>query len=364
MNANNHPERVLTLKINGPAVADGKMSLSALAVKLDAAQKTLYNIALAFQGGQVATRGNWSRNIKSACELVFVASKGGSVTISTELSDNDVFPGMNQDFGPQVLTTLKNVVVALNTSDSDSIVRLLPDSTARVRALKSLETLCPRDGDGFVLELSNGDGLKYGALSYYTRNIISSFFQDLAEDISSDIVTVGGTLVEIRVKAGSRHIVVLSRQREITCIYSSEKEGMISQLVAGSIVEVKGKAQLNSDQSIKQIDDVLDATMIDVTPFRLRRFYASDRVFVLSETASCTLDYRNDLWVYECEKYKLHTFDHRRDVAFAQLGEEFSVIYDGLHAEPDESLTKDAIELRDRIKRDVSEVLDKDLPSI
>jgi len=65
------------------------------------------------------------------------------------------------------------------------------------------------------------------------------------------------------------------------------------------------------------------------------------------------MKHRNNLWVYDCPRYGLHTFSEDRHEAFCQLGEEFNFLYEGLIHEPDENLTQDAIELRDVLKADV-----------
>ena len=78
----------------------------------------------------------------------------------------------------------------------------------------------------------------------------------------------------------------------------------------------------------------------------------NNRRFILREPVICSLDYRNDLWVYECPRYGLHAFSEDRQEALRQLGEEFAFLYEGLINEPDENLTPDAIELRDLLKAD------------
>lgn len=87
-------------------------------------------------------------------------------------------------------------------------------------------------------------------------------------------------------------------------------------------------------------------------PLLTSSFHFNDKRFVIKESVICSPEYRNNLWVYECPRYGLHTFSEDRQEALRQLGEEFAFLYEGLINEPDENLTPDAIELRDLLKAD------------
>ncbi len=109
---------------------------------------------------------------------------------------------------------------------------------------------------------------------------------------------------------------------------------------------------MGDDGAVRQIDEVLDVSTMDLLPFRTSTFHFNDRRFILGAPVICSLEYRNNLWVYECPRYGLHAFSEDRQEALRQLGEEFAFLYAGLINEPDENLTPDAIELRDLLKAD------------
>ena len=113
-----------------------------------------------------------------------------------------------------------------------------------------------------------------------------------------------------------------------------------------------GWAQLGDDGVVRQIDEVPEVSTIDLSSFRTSSFHFNDRRFILGKPVRCSLEYRNNLWVYECPRYGLHAFSEDRQEALRQLGEEFAFLYEGLINEPDENLTPDAIELRDLLKAD------------
>ena len=346
------PSRSLTLKLASEGDTGGEISFSALAAKLAAVQAALFNLGLAQTRAPVGSRGNWSRRIRSACELFFVAAHTGSAEVIGELPDSGVLPGM-PDFGQDVLRGFHRVVRAALEGDETTLVDLMPDSTARLRTLKSLQELCPRPGEGLEVSLGNGVGPPYVVLTAESRQSIGAYCRPAAEEGDAEPQTITGELVEIRVQAGARHVVVLSQQREIECLYPTVMEETISQLVAGSAVEVTGRAQVNMDGSVKQVDEIYDIFTIDLAPFTTRVFRWGHHRFVLRESVVCIPAYQGGLWIYECPRYRLHAFSRDRADALSQFNEEFAFLYQGLINESDESLTLDAVQLRDQLRADV-----------
>lgn len=354
-------DRQLVLTLGGPAVEDAKIPFSILAMKMDALQKALYNVALAGSGGPVAQRGNWSKQIRASCELLFCETRKGSLSIVSEIPpalpiQRTLFGEVSAedaDLGLNALQSLKKVVKAIEVADSKKLVSIMPDSSARARALKSIEMLCPRESDDFWVALGSVSGELYTRFTSDSGQFIQRMFEN--EDVI-EIQSISGDLVEIRVLAGRRHIVVRSHQKEITCYYANELEETISQLVAGSIIEVRGKAQVGEDGLIRQIDEILDISSIDLSPFRTSSFKFENRHFILKEPVMCTLEYRNNLWIYECPRFGLHAFAEDRREALRQLREEFAFLVDGLMNEPDDALTQDAKELQDLLKNDLKNI--------
>lgn len=92
------------------------------------------------------------------------------------------------------------------------------------------------------------------------------------------------------------------------------------------------------------------------TSFKISSFSFNNTSFILKKPATYSLKYQKDLWMYECQRYGLHTFSENKPEGLQQLDEEFAFLYDSLVHEPDDNLTQDAIELRDLLKSDVLKV--------
>ncbi|MGV8123060.1 MAG: hypothetical protein AB2L14_25135 [Candidatus Xenobiia bacterium LiM19] len=355
-------ERIISMSIAGPAAEGGLVPLRIISRKLEALQKTLFAIAEARGGGPVARRGNWTKYVRSSCELLFLESHKGSLTVCAELppphamEQMTFFPDDEKDPGVKALQDLKDVSQAVVTGNEMKIMEILPDSIGRIRFLRSLEELCPREGDEFEISLGNGKGECYAVFGPESRNFIRNLFLERIEEEAPEIITIHGTLVEIRAFAGRRQISVKSRNREITCFYPTEMEEEIAQLVVGSIVEVSGTAQTNDDGSVLQIDRISNVSTVDLSPFRIKAFVWQGGRYILKEPVMTNLDYEGDLWVYKIPRYALHAFSPDRRDALSQLHEHFAFACDDLLHESDENLTLDAIELRDRLKADIEDI--------
>ena len=90
-------------------------------------------------------------------------------------------------------------------------------------------------------------------------------------------------------------------------------------------------------------------------PFETCSFLWGDRNYLLRQPVQVLSAFQEGLWVYECPVYGLSAFSPDRDEAFSHLREEFAFLYEGLVNEPDASLTRDALTLRDRLRADVKQ---------
>ena len=354
--------RTITMTIDGPAAEGGMVPLRVLSKKLEALQKTLFNLAEAQGGGPVAQRGNWKKYVRSSCELIFSETRRGSLTIVATLPappSNEqllLFPDDEKDPGLRTLEGIKEASIAVVNKNMKRIVELLPDSVGRARFLKSLEDLCPREGDEFNVALGYGQGGNFAEFSRDSRSFIKKLFTEEAEEGSPESQTIHGTLVEIRGFSGQHHITVKRRQQEIPCYYPSEMAEQIAQLIVGSIVEVTGTCQTRDDGMVSQIDTVTDVTTIDLSPFRIKTFAWGQKKYILKEPVLCTVDYEGELWIYKVPLYGLHACAADRQEALSQLHEFFAFDYDDRIGEKSENLTLDAIELRERLKEEVLSV--------
>ena len=91
-------------------------------------------------------------------------------------------------------------------------------------------------------------------------------------------------------------------------------------------------------------------------PFETCSFLWGDHNYLLRQPVQIISAFQEGLWVFECPSYGLSTFSTDRQEALQQLNEEFAFLYNGLIHEPDASLTRDAVVLRDTLRETVKQV--------
>jgi hypothetical protein len=92
-----------------------------------------------------------------------------------------------------------------------------------------------------------------------------------------------------------------------------------------------------------------------VRPFETCSFLWGSYNYLLRRPVQILSAQQGGLWVFECPAYGLSAAAANREEAFEQLREEFACLYEGLVNEPDEALSLDAIELRDKLRADVEQ---------
>lgn len=339
----------ITLRIFDPESTEIAVPFSFIIEKLDAFQKSFYIVAQATSGRQISARGNYSKYIRSSCELLFKSSSKGSLEINAILPDvNSLFPDESHN-GYFYFDSFMKFLNSISDKDEKTVIDLIPDRSSRSRALRSIKKLVP-DGK-YSLEILRPNKLKT-AISKQFIEVLDTFLgtEEIEEGL---IVSLYGEAIEIRVKAGKKHIVVYDKNREITCYYSNEIEDSIKMILPGTLIQLKGSAQVNERSEIIQIDEIYDIDQITVGEFTKDRFNAFNREFLLKKPVSCISEYKSGLWVFECPRYKLHSFNFDRITALEQFNEEFIIVCDGILNEPDSKLSEDAIELKNILLNDI-----------
>ncbi|MBN2208446.1 MAG: hypothetical protein JW759_04040 [Candidatus Coatesbacteria bacterium] len=347
-------ERVITLTLSGPATEDARVSVALMASKLTALQKSFYNVASGVLDAPMGRRGGWSSHVRSACELFFVESAYGSpLQVRAQLAEEaePIIPCVKSD--PVLcLEKYREALRAISAGDSRALAKVLPDTISRLRAVRSIEELYPAiDGDYYV-EVGNHSG-PWVKLGSEDRLLVRDTEWVSRADGSTSLETITGRLVLIRVGSGPKKVAVLTKQQEITCFYPAELEDTISQMVAGSIVEVIGSPTYRDGP--KQIE-LQSIEPVELLPFRKKRFVWGGRIFELQRSVSCLVDFSDGVWTYECEELGLYSYAHSRAEASRRFNEEFAFDWDDIAQEDDDKLAPDALRLKKHLRELVENV--------
>lgn len=336
----------VVLRIGGPTAEEGRVPLTLLADKLQAAQRLLFNIGSAILGG--GRRGTWKAEVLEACNLVFVESRRGSLAIVAELPrpSPSLFPELT--VGRDALDRMAVTLQALHDHDRPTIERLFPDYGQRTRVVKSALPLIPEEEAEYTLSVETFGGVVQ--LEPSMRPYLAALTrEDIGVLPDEALVTLTGRLYLIEVETGQRHIGIITSNRRVSCYYSPEYEDVVREFVPGSLVEVEGRATLNATGEVQQIEEIIDARPVQQVPLHWTRVVYGNRLYRLRDQLSIRVDYHDGLWLHEYEPLGIIGYGETRRESLDAFRMEFASMWDYIALEDDASLTLDAQALKRKL---------------
>jgi hypothetical protein len=335
--------REIVLRLSGPSVVDQRVSLVTLARKLDALQQTV----LAF-GNYYADQKNRKRSeVRQQCELFFVKTSHGSLLVVAELPTGKQIDFIQEDIGQVALTSLKAGLEAAKSKEPEqAFQKLIPDAINREKIVRSVMNLCPQQDDDYSVEISVGKRNGRYSLDPQIRSRLLSVFTKPAK-VRVRKGTLTGRLVEVLI-IKEQHIGLQRRNKIIPCYYSGAMEDFIRQNL-GSLVTVSGPVDHDKKGNIRNLV-VEDIQPIDLRPLRINEVEYSGRIFKLTETISCDVDFHDDLWFIICKPLGITAYGSTRHEALMDFGEWFAALYEEYALADDSELATDAVRLKYQLR--------------
>jgi len=301
--------RQIELKITGQAVKNGRVPLCLLTQKLNCTQEALYQIATAkaVADRDLSRGGRIPGLVKRQCELFLVETGQGSFSARLELPPPvpelfDLFP----DLAEQSLSEFREAVEGVAIGDRERLARILPDQAARRVVVNTVYVLLPAAKDDYGLDI----GL-----------------------------------------AGKPTLVGLARPPKDslrTMIGPIEPSAEPSQ---AALTMIRATCLARFDAAGKpDIDKVLEYEILaDEHQYRPAQIAWGVRAFSLEHEIACAVTFEDDLWVVEYEPLGIRAYAETRGQAIQEFDEEFAAVWDAYASVPDDQLTDDAIDLKQRL---------------
>lgn len=323
----------LKLEFSGEAFADGRVPVTVVAAKLQALQTLLYHAAAAVRSHSGSRRGQWFNRYRVEAELSFAGSHHSNLVIEAELTPDPVL-AEEFDVGKQAVDLVFDFGSSLATGQAPAGSLSKDD---RRYLLRAFEGLMPNTTDQYQVVLENCNAHKHPRLTFTPQ--LRKQVRRLAAPGPADYLdeaTLVGELIKIHVDTGEDKITVRAGPREIDCFYPDSFRDSIANLLAGSLVEVTGRATLDERGEIRKLSDVIDVDPVSMDPLRVSRFEHAGRRYALAAPLTLNVDYRDGIWVYFNDALNLWGYAERREDALSDLHESFDYVYREI-AEADDS---------------------------
>jgi hypothetical protein len=351
--AEGEQNRKVTLTFGGEAFADGRVPLTLLADKLKALQSLLFHAAATVEHDSVARRGQWMNRYRDAVELRFAEARTGSLVIEAELDGPDASLFEGRDLGAESIDLAYEFAQIVVSDDPKALATKVPDRQERLTLLRSLEQLSPRTNEAFDLTFANGSvkhpGVKLSALTRVrTQELI---YHEMIDDTSDlEEARIVGKLTKIHYDVAPQKLSILVKQgTEIDCYYDGSLREQVTNLCAGSIVEVVGWATLTNSGRIKQLDVVTGVEAVSMEPIRMTTFEHANRRYRLREALPFNIEFTEGVWAYSNDALGIRGYAFKRDEALRELNEAFDFVYRDIALEADENLEAKAIEFKQQL---------------
>lgn len=342
-------DRSIFVRLVGPLVEDGRIPLRLLAAKVDATQALLFNVATSIRGG--GRRGKWRSEVLEACELYLVDTQKQSFGFHAELPTpvRLPLPQMGFDLGLQSLDRLNDTIEALADGDEASLQSYYPDQALRERVLASVLPVLPTDGDDYVIEFGVGRKARR-ELNPSHRSVVQRLLREHEVPYPDDsVVELTGVLYLIEVETGQRQLGLLVNNRKISCFLPPALEPLARDLVPGSLVEVRGRATFRNGQ-VENIEEVYDALPVRTEPLHWKRLVVGGQTFHFHNPIVIDVKFENGLLVHEYAPLGIVAYAKSRRESLDYFRSEFLVLWEEFGLADDSELTRDAIELKGRLR--------------
>ncbi len=346
-------ERQFVVKIEGPEINDNQIPLLLLADILKGIQQTVYYIALSEKHYDIKKKVRVPNDIQKACELRRVLEKPGSYAVVVQVAEPPQMAVFEPDIGLNSCKKFLDIINTLSNQASASLTELVPDSLHRRRILRSIESFCPKFGDEWQLSLSGFGMPPTGCLNAKVRQDIGKLLVE--KQIEHRVIT--GELVRLHLDENRLAIEYKPTQRVLDCYYDPELEDFVIQNLR-DLIQVYGKVQLDSNGQPDKIVEVFEIAELDLRPLRLTLVTSDDTVLVLNSPLEIEAIFDEELQevVFELPEFNIIAADVKREEAIQQLQSDLVWLWKEYVDVPEQTLSEDAKNLRERLRALVKEV--------
>lgn len=343
--------RQVSLILQGLKSSSGTIPVPDLVDKLGKLQELVYTAGEYVHNEPYKEAGRRPARIVDKCTLIFKDIKSGSTELETEIQDcQGTLTESGLPFGIQSVELVGKLidVVEQNENPFEATEAIIKDPSYRNKMALQLQSLIPRDENAARIFLDIGDGRRR-ALPYTYRPRVERLI--LGHEIGQETI-VQGAITRLKF-TGDRSIELwTTSKKSFKCSFEPEMMEQIAKL-AGSMafVEVRGLADLSPSGETIGIKNV--SSIIEASETNLDRIEWQDQEHTLVKPVKIDIevDLKEELWTIENEELEIMVVGRDFEDAMNAFQETFAFLVDEYVLAPDESLTLDAQELKQKIMK-------------
>jgi len=343
----------LTFKIH-PSGGGSEVPVSLLTQSLMALQELIHLFALQEEGRSMRQRLRLPEEIANKYVLYFRPPEIGSFAVCGRVTDmtHDLLAGEKIQRAMHNFHDFNHAAVR---AELDEMVRALPDSRLRARALTCLVRLSPSPGSGYRMELFNGDGP--GVTFDETVPVRLERLLKAPEE-RAEVQTVTGRLEVISFSERKLTINYAPKGRWLDCSYDASIEPMLLEN-RRDLIQVTGRVIMDEENHPKKIVEVEQVRDLDLSPFILSEITSQGFDLKPKQTLKLQpmLSESEQLICIQNDDWGLDVFASTRSELFEELKEQLVMLWLEYGREEAELLSPPAQKVKQQLQSDWEEVI-------
>jgi hypothetical protein len=319
---------------------------------LNGLQHLIHLFALVIEGKTVRQRARLTEEQRKKFVLRCKPPQSGSFIMPCRVGDpaSDLYAPQQIANVTSLLQNFGRAAVARNSAE---LLRLVPDSRLRTRALGAFRDLAPPAGRGYRYEIQNCTGPAISLTEEFFAHVEELIRLPQDEERPS---TVTGRLDQIVFSDRKLVIHYAPKSRQLDCLYSEDIEPMLFEN-RRDLIQVTGQVILDEDGHPKRITDVEQIQDLDLSPFALNQIDVSG--FRLKFRSPLLLEpflsESQQLICLEKEELDIDVFAATRAELWDGLRSQLAVLWREYALEADENLSAPALMLKARLHAAIEE---------
>lgn len=333
------------LHFEGEAARGHTIPAAALIQTIQALQRSVQLLAMAYEGQELKQRLRVSHNMERKYAVIFGVPKDGGYDLPYHIGDTAL-----QLFDPQDIARVTEqhqaVLVAVQTGNVQALRRALPSAHIRRQVVNELKKMQPQSRTGLVVSIEDDRGEKL----LDGRTASEKLAPMLAEPTT---ITVHPRLVTGRLDALEFQTRTLRMQlpngRLLSGAYGEDFEPVLLENPR-EWIQVRGEAVLNEDGALKALNNITDIFEVDVSPVTVDALIVDGRTYNATKDVSFDVTFEPEDGVYAATgDFHLMVAANTRAELEAAVNEALAFLWrEYVNADAD-AMTADALALREQL---------------
>lgn len=311
-----------------------------VAEKFQGVQNLLYVIGDYIDGNKYRTGGDFPNSVKERYTLVIRNLKMGSIDADLSIADTQQGLPEMDTLGEQAIALANEVVSIAQTEDdiSGKISEKITDEARAYRIIWELDRLWPDIRIPFSVQIGLGQR-KPSDLNPVRKPLIQRALRKIPEPTEKIIV---GRLIQLRVDR-KHECKIDTPEGEFSCRYRPEMEKTIINNI-GSLVSVIGNLK-----DTKIIEITSDNAIEKIPHFPLKEVTLRDQKISLQKPIDLEIQFEDDEYIVSNDIFHLLVTSQSLKEGLKAVDEEFAELWKEYVESDPNTLTKDAIEFREKL---------------